>query len=84
MLFQNSQNRRKLLPENHTSDRAPRQAKTTAQTLGLGSPYAHVEAHKHRPSGGGGAASGRAGFITVFQTLFQSVFYSALEHMFIR
>lgn len=83
-LFQNSQNRRKLLPENRTLWRAPRRAKTATQTRCLGSPYAHVAAHKHHPSDTGRAAPGRAGFSAVFQALFQTPFHCVLEHMFSR
>lgn len=53
MLFQNSQIRRKLLPENCTPFSALRRAKTNAQTPGFDPVYAHVEVHKLPPVGDG-------------------------------
>lgn len=70
MLFQNSQIRRKLLPENCTPFSAIRRAKTNAQTPGFDPIYAHVEVHKLPPVGDGRPEPGRSGFSTVFQSLF--------------
>lgn len=82
MLFQNSQIRRKLLLENCTPFSALRRAKTTTASRGFGLSYAHVAARKHRPRVAGRPEPGQDGFSTVFQGLFQTLFYGVLEHTF--